>query len=245
MERLNEDLGLSPITLGTMRFFDKALSRKQITEIIETCFEGGIKTHHSSFEYNSYDLYSSALRKASCRSHIKHIVKLSSPHFKENSFSSKILSKRVEDQLKTLNIDCLDVLQWLVRSKPINDKDRLSILKEQEEAIKDCMIQLKKDGKIKSVFSFPYSVGFAHEVIKLEEIDGIIAYLNKVETDYSDFANKYPFIAIRPLNAGSLVSSQNTAEDIQSSLAYVKKHTKVRTQIVSINSVAHVQAFIA
>jgi len=64
-----------------MRFYDKSLSTKEVTDIIENCYEIGIHTHHSSHEYNSYNLYINALQKSNYKKHIKHIVKLSSPHF--------------------------------------------------------------------------------------------------------------------------------------------------------------------
>ncbi|TWT65052.1 aldo/keto reductase [Allorhodopirellula solitaria] len=236
MESIGNWLGLSRISLGTMRFQDKCLSKAAVQEIIESCFEKGISTHHSSHEYNSYSLYAESLRGSSCRAHVKHIVKLSSPHFEDNEFSGGQLTKHVDRELKSLGVDCIDVLQWLVRSKPINDIDRLATLADQREEMEECFSKLKQSGKIKSVFSFPYSVSFARQVIGLHGVDGVIAYLNRNETQYAPLANEHPFIAIRPLNAGRLVGSQNPEQDIFDCVRFVERHRHCLTQIASINS---------
>ena len=242
---MKRDLGLSDIALGTMRFHDKSLSINEVTELIERAFEIGITTHHSSFEYSSYELYTKALKNVRYKNDLQHIVKLASPHFEDKEFSTPVLVQRVENQLKALNIDQIDVLQWLVRSKPINDEDRLGTLKNQKDEIKACLSKLKQEGKVKSVFSFPYSPTFAGAVVQLEEIDGIIAYLNKEELEYVPYANKFPFIGIRPLFAGKLihVNEKNLEKKIHDCLDFVRGHNAVISQIVSINKVEQLNAF--
>ena len=245
MKKSMPNLGLSNVTLGTMRFHDKNLSSKNVTNIIENCHEIGIDTHHSSFEYNSYQLYLDALKNSSCKRQIKHIVKLSSPHFEDNplSFSTKTLEAKIDEELKNLNIEQIDVLQWLVRSKPINDSDRLNILKLQANEIEECLANLKQKGKIKTAFSFPYSVPFAKEVIKFEQIDGIISYLNIQEEDYSEFANSVPFIAIRPFFRGSLLQNGDKNQKIKECLNYIDSHKNVLTKVISINSKEQINSF--
>ncbi|OIQ23511.1 aldo/keto reductase [Lacinutrix sp. MedPE-SW] len=244
MEGLKANLGLSNITLGTMRFFDKSLSSNEVTSLIEEAYSIGINTHHSSSEYSSYSLYTAALKKASCAKNVKHIVKMSAPHFEDNIFSSKLFENRVDNALKVLNIEQIDVLQWLLRSKPINDQDRLNTLFKFKDEIEDLLLKLKQKGKIKSVFSFPYSVPFAEKVEKLNEIDGIISYLNKEEQDYSKFATKKPFIAIRPFFAGALLKdSKNINERIKSCLDFIQTNKTVISTVVGINSIQQLEAF--
>ena len=131
----------------------------------------------------------------------------------------------------------------MVRSKPINDKDRLGILSEQKNEIEACFMNLKQKGKIKTAFSFPYSVPFAKEVLKLKQIDGIISYLNLEEADYSEFANNVPFIAIRPFLRGTLIQEGNKVQKINKCLHYIDSHKKVLTKIISINSLDQLNAF--
>lgn len=227
-----------------MRFFDKSLSIKDLKNLIEEAFCFGINTHHSSVEYSSYSLYREALKQSNCANKLKHIVKLSAPHFEDDTFSSKLLEERVDKELKALRIERIDVLQWLLRSKPINDKDRLTMLFEFKDEIEDVLQRLKQKGKVKSVFSFPYSVPFADAVEKLNQIDGIISYLNKQEQEYSKFTTKNPFIAIRPFFAGELLkNSEDVKNSINSCLTYIKTNKTVITTIVGINSIEQLEAF--
>lgn len=227
-----------------MRFHDKQLTVNQVVNIINEGHEIGIHTHHSSFEYSSYELYSKALEKSGKGKHVKHIVKLSSPHFEDDAFSAKILEERVDKQLKTLQTDCIDVLQWLVRSKPINDADRLQTLVDQQEEITSSIEDLKKKGKIKTSFSFPYSVNFAKKVLELNQVDGLVTYLNKGELEYQEFADSVPFIAIRPLFAGKLIENATDIDaEIISSLQFVENHKTVLSTIVGINSTKQLQTY--
>lgn len=244
MEELKTTLNLSNITLGTMRFFDKSLSVTEITRLIEEAFSIGIDTHHSSAEYSSYSIYTEALKNSNCANKVKHIVKLSAPHFEDSSFSAKLLEERIDQELKNLNIETIDVLQWLLRSKPINDKARLNTLFEFKDEIEDVLERLKKKGKVKSTFSFPYSVPFAEAVQEIKGVDGIISYLNKEEQEYSKFAQKEPFIAIRPFFAGKLIkNSEDVTKNIKSCLNFINTNKSVMTTIVSINSIEQLKAF--
>lgn len=230
-----------------MRFADKNLSTQEVVNLIEAAAEIGITTHHSSSEYSSYDLYSAALRTAECKNSIRHIVKVASPHFEDDAFNSVTLEQRVDQQLDALGIECIDVLQWLVRSKPINDTDRLQTLNRQRDEIEQAFANLKHKGKIKSVYSFPYSIEFARQVLQFECVDGLTAYLNLEEQDYAEFANSGPFIAIRPLFAGqSLTSSEGPAaktEKIGECLRAVYTSDSVLSAIVGINKVEQLDAF--
>lgn len=239
MAGVKEVLGLSPIALGTMRFVEKGLSEQGVLNLIEVAFNKGITTHHSSFEYESYNLYTNALAKFGFRNQVQHIVKLSSPHFEEDAFSAITLEERIDRELKRLNINCIDVLQWLVRSKPINDKARLSILATQKDEIGGCLSKLKSKGKIKRVFAFPYSIPFAEEVVKISEIDGIISYLNMEEQDYKKFADSFPFIAIRPFFGGKLIQETDKKKLIRTCLNYVQSHHHVISIIIGVNDLAH------
>lgn len=244
MEGIKQALNLSKLTLGTMRFFDKQLSVDEVVAIIDEGVDIGITTHHSSFEYSSYELYTKALEKSNKGKEIKHIVKLSSPHFEDDAFSADILEERVDNQLKALQIECIDVLQWLVRSKPINDADRLHTLESQREEIIASIDNLKKKGKIKTCFSFPYSVNFAEKVLEFEQVEGLVTYLNKEELDYQKFANTVPFIAIRPLFAGKLIEKSTDIDaEIISSLQFVENHEQVLSTIVGINSTKQLQTY--
>lgn len=235
MEKLRQSLALSKITLGTMRFFEKGLSTKNVTNLIDRAFELGIDTHHTSYEYSSYGLYLSGLKKSQNKGHFKNIVKLSSPHFEDPIFDADVLEKRVDNQLVSLNVDTIDVLQWLLRSKPINDFSRLKTLENQKNEISETFYQLKKKGKVKAIFSFPYSVAFTEEVLKIEQVDGITSYLNKSEKEFYKYADQGPFIGIRPFFASKLLHGENR-QTIKSCLDYTFKPAGVLSIIAGINN---------
>ena len=239
VEKLKDRLSLSTITLGTMRFAEKKMSVEQIIKLIEKAYDIGIDTHHSSYEYSSYELYCKALEKIPYKKNLKHITKLSAPHFEEGRFSSHNLEEKVDNELKRLNIDTIDVLQWLVRSKPINDINRLHTLSSQQEEIQETLKILKKKGKVKTVFSFPYSVNFAQEVIKLSEVDGIVSYLNNEEKEYESLANTTPFISIRPFFAGKLLEKIG----VEACLDYTCNQKEVLSTIVGINRLSHLENY--
>lgn len=222
-----------------MRFADKKLSVNAVAKLIETANELGIDTHHSSCEYSSYELYSEALKRTNCKKSIKHIVKLSSPHFEESKFSLERLEAKLDQELRVLGVEQVEVLQWLVRSKPINDADRLATLNDQNFEISEALNVLKSKGKIRSVFSFPYSVNFAEEVLKMPEIDGLVTYLNHEELAYKPYAESVPFIAIRPFFAGKLLDSLG----VESCLEFTSKHSHVISTIVGINSLNHLEDY--
>jgi len=227
------DLNLSKVTLGTMRFKDKGLTSTDVTRLIECAFDVGVTTHHSSYEYSSYKLYCEALNNSHCKSQIKHICKLANPHFDELKFDVSKLKSKVESELLQLNTDCLDVLQWLLRSQPINDTERLAILEDQNDQMSFLFQQLKSEGKIKSVYSFPYSASFTKAVVKLDHIDGIMSYLNMHETEYSNWASENSFIAIRPFAAGKLLDGSNSISKL---ISYVIDHENVITCVVGVNN---------
>lgn len=244
-------LELSRITLGTMRFADKDLSVQDVAGLIQAAADAGVTTHHSSSEYSSYDLYVKALRSVQRRSNIRHIVKVAAPHFEDDGLCVATLEQRVDQQLQSLGIDCIDVLQWLLRSKPINDTARLGTLNTHRDEIEQVFADLKRKGKIKSVHSFPYSVEFARRVLELDAVDGLTAYLNNQEQDYAEFADAAvddgSFIAIRPLFAGQMLANVESIEAknevISECMRFVFARKAVSSAIVGINSVEQLNAF--
>lgn len=214
-----------------MRFLEKGLTIEEVVELINYCFESGINTHHSSFEYESYGLYLSALAKSEYKNQIKHIVKLSCPSFDDNRFSSRDIEDMVDKELNNLQIDNIEVLQWLVRSKPIEDESRIAIVQDQHQEIKHTFDMLKSKGKINFVYSFPYSVKFAHEVNRIDLVDGMLTYLNIKEKEYEEFARNGFFIAIRPFFARELLLKYSVKECMD----FVLSHPGVLSVITGIN----------
>ncbi len=242
--KISINTSISEITLGTMRFLEKSLTPNEVTDIIDSCFDNGIDTHHSSSEYESYNLYTEGLAKSKNAQKIKHIAKLAAPHFDESTFSSERLTTAVDNYLRTLKKDRIEVLQWLVRSSPINDIERLKIINENTNEINEVLGKLKQEGKIETVYSFPYSVVFAEEILKkISEVDGIISYLNLLELDYVDIARKNKFISIRPLAAGKILNKTHSI-GLKKALDFPLSFKNSLSTVISLNSKANVETLI-
>jgi len=238
--KISNQLSVSEICLGTMRFKEKELNKNNVLNLIDTCYSYGIDTHHCSYEYESYQLYLKGYLSSKNKSKIKHIVKLPCPHFDELKFSSKKLKTLVNRYLNDLEKEKIEIIQWLVRSQPINDADRLKILNEQAQEINETIVYLKNQGFIDAFYSFPYSVTFTKEVLKkISSLDGIIAYLNLIETDYIQFAKSNNFISIRPLAAGKVDVS--STQKLQKALAYPLKFKGTLSTVISLNSTKNIE----
>jgi aryl-alcohol dehydrogenase-like predicted oxidoreductase len=75
------------------------------------------------------------------------------------------------------------------------------------EELLDIFNQLKQEGKAGFLASFPYTTGYAKEVIKSAKFDALAAYYNPIEVEMVDLfpdlqQQGMSLLAIRPLLAG-------------------------------------------
>jgi aryl-alcohol dehydrogenase-like predicted oxidoreductase len=120
---------LSNITLGTMRFSAERIgSQDQAVSLLEYLYDQGINTYHTSHEYETHTFFCDAFKqfKKKAARDTTHIVKLASPHFEENDFTFATLEKNIDLQLQELNIEQIDIVQWLFRQKNNVDEIRPS-----------------------------------------------------------------------------------------------------------------------
>ena len=252
-------IDISAVALGTMRFADKQISKEEIVDLLSFLYhDAGINVHHSSHEYISYTLYCEALKqfKKKSKAGIRHICKLSAPDFKEDKFLSSSLINRVKKELVALDAEHIDMVQWLYRTEPVEDEKRLKGLWESTEEIEYTFAKLIKEGLIGVVGTFPYSVSFGVNVSKtLESVSGWITYFNLMEPEnLLNLPEGNWMIGIRPLAAGKIydVLIQLKEKDfdrilppshlakkekiVQFCLSYCLMQEKVKTNILSINS---------
>jgi len=204
-------LSFSQVTYGSMRFdaADHQNSVKAGAVFLQSILDSGITTFHSSAEYATFDFFSMCMQELYYtvpKDSIEHIVKIASPHFKDDGYSDDLLEQRVDAFLQVTGAECIDAMQWLVRHEPNTDEHRLKILSDCEHAFEEKMDALCKKGKVKSWYSFPYSQAFANKVIDLKSCAGIVDYLNFLEPQDLDYLKSMQdrsesLIALRPLFA--------------------------------------------
>lgn len=224
--------------LGPMRWSDKGLTVNEAKSLIEKSFEYGINTHHISNEYSSYSLYAEAFRllDVEISSQIKVIAKVGFPNFRETYIESTLI-ENVDSYLVDLGIDRLYALQWLDRWDQLNeelDPKRIQRFEENKTFISEEFAQLKAEGKIQKVYSFPYSVKYFQNLFQFEAVDGFTIYANRFEKEYTDLLpliNK-EIIGIRPLGAGKIKNQEEIKNDF-----YHLEKTGVSQFIIGINNI--------
>ncbi|MCO7223784.1 aldo/keto reductase [Pleionea sp. CnH1-48] len=204
---------MSRIALGTMRFAEKSMRAKEVSSLIEYCLKAGVTSLHASHEYESYQLFCSALSQLSQadRAKIDSIVKVSGPHFDESTFCKSTFEYRIDQFLKETGLEHIDVCQWMWRLNPLDDDLRIERYDSQSQQIEECFAELKQSGKVKSFMCFPYSARFMRHVIPNSQLDGHINYLNFWESDAVD-VEEMSTVVLRPLGAGKV--SSITASDL-------------------------------
>lgn len=207
---------LSPVTFGSMRLDPKRIELKAAVNLISYLYESGINTFHSSHEYETDPFFCQVMRQfrsLHSGAEIIHVAKIGVPHFGEAQFNSAKLVALIENRLQQLKTDRIDLVQWLVRHQPNEDRHRLPILEECQQELSDTWSQLQDQGKVGVLTSFPYSVPFAEAVLKFSTCRGLVTYLNLLELEMTPFLAQMEqagqgYVAIRPF-CGGLITSEN------------------------------------
>jgi len=264
---------LSPITFGSMRLDPQQIELDKALELISYLYKHGVNTFHSSHEYDTDAFFCGVLQKfrqQNPAAEIKHIAKIGVPHFGEGDFKSDRLITLVEDRLRDLNTERLDLVQWLVRHQPNEDRYRLPILSACESELEQTWSKLQQQGKVGALASFPYSFPFAEAVLQFPTCEGLVTYLNLMETEMTPLLEQMAergqgYIAIRPLCGGIL--TRDCAKNIDASesgqiqkiltalnispaeltklaIQFPLLHPVVTSVMVSVSSIGHAQEII-
>lgn len=207
---------LSSITFGSMRLDPKLIELDAAVELIAYLHENGINTFHSSHEYASDRFFCQVMQQFRSRhpgAEIVHIAKIGVPHFDETEFSSAKLISLIENRLKQLDTERIDLVQWLVRHQPNEDRYRLPILAECQSELSHTWSRLQQEGKVGVLASFPYTVPFAQAALQFAPCRGLVTYLNLLELEMVPLLTKMEdagqgYVAIRPLGGG-LITTEN------------------------------------
>lgn len=258
------DISLSQVTFGSMRFSSDKLSKKDGLFLLGELVSDGITTMHSSKEYKDHDFFCELLKETKQNNPsvgIEHIVKIPAPHFKEERFCKNKFKQLIEEQLIELSTDRLEVVQWLVRHEPNTDEHRLRILRDSYDDIKEVWQDLKQEGKVGVLSSFPYSQTFAREVLNMNTCSGLTDYLNLIETERVELFEQLEssdkhFIAIRPFMAGAIrelpsekqckiMKCANTDSIEAAALIFSLLHPNVTSAVISISQIKHLKHIVS
>ena len=251
---------LSPVTFGSMRMELGAFPDSHWLGLFHLLADGGVTAFHSSHEYESYPRFCRIIRdfrRERSGAEIQHIVKLACPGFNDSRFDPRRFRSAIENELRALGTERLDVVQWLVRQTPNTDALRIPALRESLPQFLGEWEELRRAGKVRALTSFPYSLPFADELLQLDLGDGLAAYLNPVELEYADRLDDLSkraqgFLAIRPMFAGKMSESgfgPGALETLgipsdqvgQFCVSFPLLHPAVTTVIVSMSTLAHAQ----
>lgn len=212
----NTDIKLSEVTFGPMRW----RSKQEGETALEQAVEAGITTLHSSNEYGSMDDLAACLQTFPKKQRLQHIVKVNNPDHGEERFSAEAFRDTIEQTLKLLGTERIDVVQHLQRGKssefaylPKGDERRLNEFDEVTNALTEVFGKMQQEGKVGALASFPYTTGFAEKAIDSGSFSALAAYFNPVEAEMFDFfpamqEKHMSLIAIRPLLTGLLTEKR-------------------------------------
>ena len=222
------DLEVSEICFGPMRFAAKEAGDDDKSQAgrsaLEHAIDRGVNFIHSSYEYGTRWSMSRVLKDHPKRHDLHHIIKVPVPDFDDGGiFDAAKFRLRVEEALRDLHTDRIDVLQHLQRARPNDDELRIPDIVATNEAMLECFSQLRTEGKVGWLTTFPYTPGFATETLKTGAFRGMVAYYNPIEMEMADFfpqmeAEGQGFFCIRPFMGGLLTDrridrSQLPADD--------------------------------
>jgi hypothetical protein len=242
-------IGPEKIIFGTMRLAEGERTAEQTADYFAALHDLGIRTIHSSHEYESFPLVTDALQvmaRREPRRSFRHMVKLAEPSFDDDDrFSADRLSRRIDHYRRALDADMLDDVQWMWRRKLDEDPGRIADFAADADAIGEAVEKERARGSIARLFCFPYTPDFAASAIGRDWVDGLAVYRNVEERDYDSAlgqasAAAKTAVVIRPFFGGKLVAGADPAELLAAAL----DGPAIEAAVLSTNSIAHMRALL-
>lgn len=221
----NTGMELPEICFGTMRFAAKTPSDDERSRAgqraLEEALDIGLDFVHSSYEYGTRWATGQVLAHHPHRDRVRHAIKVNAPDWGEARFDPAAFRRQIEDALRELRAERIDIVQHLQRGdfdRALGYDDRaepqrIADLDAVLEPLREVAQQLRDEGLIGALTTFPYTVGYARAAIASGAFDGIVAYFNLLETEMVDVFDLMRergmgFIGIRPLMGGLLTDAR-------------------------------------
>lgn len=218
------DLQVSEICFGPMRFSAKEPGSDEKSQAgkraLERALDRGVNFIHSSYEYGTRWAVGEVLKNHPKRHDLYHIIKVPVPDFDDGGqFDKGKFRLRVEEALRDLHTERIDVLQHLQRARPNSDEERIPNIPAVHEPMMEIFEKLKEEGKVGYLTTFPYTPGFAAEALETGDFSGMVAYYNPIEIEMAQFFPQMEekgqgFFCIRPFMAGLLTDKRIDREQL-------------------------------
>ena len=212
------DLEVSVICFGPMRFSAKQPGSDELSSAgmraLEHAIDRGVNFIHSSYEYGTRWALGRVLKDHPKRSEMRHIIKVPVPESgDEGVFDPEKFRLRVEEALRDLHTDRIDVIQHLHRANPNTDDLRLPQIPAVVEPLAEIFERLLREGKVGYLTTFPYSPGYAGAALATGAFTGMVAYYNPIEMEMAQYFDTMAsrgqgFFCIRPYLAGLLTNQR-------------------------------------
>jgi aryl-alcohol dehydrogenase-like predicted oxidoreductase len=225
----NTDLKVSEITFGAMRFVkgQKTQNDEQTGKrALRAAIDGGVTTIHSSSEYGTRWALTDVLRDHPRRHELHHVIKVESPDYDDSAFDRAKFRKKVEDALRELHTERVAVVQHLQRGPTVDkvsvydgsgDPRRIAALATIGPEVQDIFEELKGEGKVGWLATFPHTPGYAKAAIESGHFHGMVAFFNLLETEMYPFFDAMRergmgYFSMRPFLQGLITDKR--AEDV-------------------------------
>ena len=212
------DLDVSVLCFGPMRSAAKEAGDDDKSRAGERAMrmaiDAGVNFIHSSYEYGTRWMMERVLRDHPKRHDLIHVIKVPVPDFKDGDrFDGAKFRLRVEEALRDLHAERIDVLQWLWRSDPNEDACRLPLFDAVLDETMEVFGRLRDEGKAGYMMPFPYTVPCGRKAVESGRFAGLVAYYNPFEMEMADLFGDMEergqgFVSIRPLYEGILTDER-------------------------------------
>ena len=212
------ELEVSVICFGPMRFAAKEPGADAVSaggmRALEQAIDRGVNFIHSSYEYGTRWAVGRVLKDHPQRAQMRHVIKVPVPEAGDGGrFDAAKFTVRIEEALRDLHADRIDVVQHLHRADPNVDAERLLQIPGVVEPLVEVFGRLRDQGKVGYLTTFPYSPGYAGKAIAMGAFDGMVAYYNSIELEMVQYfaqmqAAGQGFLCIRPYLAGLLTDER-------------------------------------
>ena len=220
------DLELSVISFGTI-WFAAAPNRPDVdTEegkrALNLGLDMGVNCIHSSYEYQTRAVVAEVLKGRTDTHNVKHIIKTPSPDRDRtgNVFSADYFRQLVEDALRELGCERIDLLQWILRDGEEYDIET-SIAKWHQ--YKDDLVaifeQMRDEGKVGYLGNFVYREPYADVVADSGCLSALLCYYNVWDTTMQNSLDRLEAlemgaVVLRPFHGGMLTTKRADRDNL-------------------------------